>query len=227
MLGYLSHVDTVLADPDDWTHDPWSGERPRRLPVGPRRARHEVARPPPRRSPPRRSRARAGGPPRGELKVISVVDEETGGRLGAQWLTEQRPDARARRLARSTRAAAPVMPYGDRRLYGVCCAEKGTFRFPVRARGGPAHAVGPAARRQRAAQARAGASRGSASASASSTSRAEPRALLEALGEDPSDPQARARARCARSSRGSPRWSSRRCASPPCPRASSPPRRST
>ena len=26
MLGYLSHVDTVLADPDDWTHDPWGGE---------------------------------------------------------------------------------------------------------------------------------------------------------------------------------------------------------
>src|SRR4051794_5768854 len=26
VLGYLSHVDTVLADPDDWTHDPWGGE---------------------------------------------------------------------------------------------------------------------------------------------------------------------------------------------------------
>ena len=26
MLGYMGHVDTVLADPDDWTVDPWSGE---------------------------------------------------------------------------------------------------------------------------------------------------------------------------------------------------------
>ena len=26
VLGFLSHVDTVLADPADWTHDPWSGE---------------------------------------------------------------------------------------------------------------------------------------------------------------------------------------------------------
>src|SRR5919112_574842 len=25
-LGYLSHVDTVLADPGDWKVDPWSGE---------------------------------------------------------------------------------------------------------------------------------------------------------------------------------------------------------
>ena len=25
-LGYLGHVDTVLADPSEWTHDPWSGD---------------------------------------------------------------------------------------------------------------------------------------------------------------------------------------------------------
>ena len=26
VLGLLSHVDTVLADPADWERDPWSGE---------------------------------------------------------------------------------------------------------------------------------------------------------------------------------------------------------
>src|SRR5919107_829379 len=26
VLGYLSHVDTVLADAEDWSRDPWSGE---------------------------------------------------------------------------------------------------------------------------------------------------------------------------------------------------------
>ena len=61
-LGYLSHVDTVLADPDDWTHDPWSGDVARRLPVGPRRARHEVADRRRGRSRRPRSRAAAGGP---------------------------------------------------------------------------------------------------------------------------------------------------------------------
>src|SRR5262245_64828860 len=25
-LGLLSHVDTVVADPAEWTHDPWSGD---------------------------------------------------------------------------------------------------------------------------------------------------------------------------------------------------------
>ena len=27
VLGYLSHVDTVLASPQDWSRDPWSGEQ--------------------------------------------------------------------------------------------------------------------------------------------------------------------------------------------------------
>src|SRR5688500_16859817 len=26
VLGFLSHADTVLADPDDWEHDPWGAE---------------------------------------------------------------------------------------------------------------------------------------------------------------------------------------------------------
>ena len=34
VLGYLSHVDTVLADPADWRHDPWSGRGPRRRRLG-------------------------------------------------------------------------------------------------------------------------------------------------------------------------------------------------
>ena len=35
------------------------------------------------------------------------------------------------------------MPYGDRRLYGVCVAEKGTFRFNVDTTGTAAHASVP------------------------------------------------------------------------------------
>ena len=43
VLGYMGHVDTVLADPDDWSVDPVVGRGQGRLRVGPRRARHEVA----------------------------------------------------------------------------------------------------------------------------------------------------------------------------------------
>src|ERR671922_72594 len=141
-LGYLSHVDTVLADPEDWRHDPWSGEvhdgelwGRGAVDMKSQTAAEAVA---------AAHLARNGWrPPRGELKLIAVVDEETGGRLGAQWLTERRPDA-VRVDWLINEGGGAVMPYGERRLYGVCCAEKGTFRFQVRARGRAGHASVPA-----------------------------------------------------------------------------------
>jgi acetylornithine deacetylase/succinyl-diaminopimelate desuccinylase-like protein len=125
-------------------------------------------------------------PPRGELKVFSVVDEETGGRLGAKWLTEQHPDA-ARADWLLNEGGGAVIPYGDRRLYGVCCAEKGTFRFRVRARGRAGHASVPALAdnallKLLPALEKIGAGR------AEYDVVDHPRALLEALGEDPDDP---------------------------------------
>jgi acetylornithine deacetylase/succinyl-diaminopimelate desuccinylase-like protein len=185
VLGYLSHVDTVLADPDDWTHDPWCGEvhdgylwGRGALDMKSQTAAEVAA----------ATRLARNGwrPAQGELKVITVVDEETGGRWGAQWLTEQRPDlARVDWLVNE--GAGSVMPYGDRRLYGVCCAEKGTFRFRVRARGVAGHASVP------------GTGDNALLKLAPIITRLgerqpdfdvvqEPRALLEALGEDPDDP---------------------------------------
>jgi acetylornithine deacetylase/succinyl-diaminopimelate desuccinylase-like protein len=187
VLGYLSHVDTVLADADDWTHDPWSGELHDgylwgrgALDMKSQTAAEVVA---------AAALARSGWrPARGELKVIAVVDEEVGGHLGAQWLTEQRPDA-ARVDWLLNEGGGPVMPYGDRRLYGVCCAEKGTFRFRVRARGVAAHAAVPgvgdnALLKLAPVLARLGERQPGYDVVA------EPRALLEALGEDPAEPEA-------------------------------------
>ena len=187
VLGYLSHVDTVLADPEDWTLDPWSGETRDgflwgrgTLDMKGQTAAEAVA---------AASLARNGWrPARGELKLISVVDEETGGRLGAQWLTEERPDlARVDWLVNE--GGGPLMPYGDRRLYPVCCSEKGTFRFTVRARGQAAHAAIPGFGDNALLKLAPVVSRlGELQSEFDVT--AEPRALLEALGEDPSDPQA-------------------------------------
>jgi acetylornithine deacetylase/succinyl-diaminopimelate desuccinylase-like protein len=141
VLGYLSHVDTVLADRDDWSHDPWSGDISQgylwgrgALDMKSQTAAEIVA---------AATLARSGWrPARGELKIISVVDEEVGGRLGAQWLTEQRPDvARVDWLVNEGGGA--VIPYGGRRLYGVGCAEKGTFRVTIHAHGVAAHASVP------------------------------------------------------------------------------------
>src|SRR3954447_12938397 len=83
VLGYLSHVDTVLADKQDWSADPWGGElRDGHLygrgtidiknQIG---AEADAAAP----------LAGRGARLAGTLKVIAVSDEETGGILGAKW----------------------------------------------------------------------------------------------------------------------------------------------
>jgi len=185
-LGYLSHADTVLADPADWRHDPWSGEvhdgflwGRGAIDMKSQTAAEVVA---------AAHLAREGWrPARGELKVFCVVDEETGGRLGAKWLCEERPDlARVDWLLNEGGGA--VMPYGDRRLYGVCCAEKGTFRFTLRARGRAGHASVPALADNALLRLLPAVERiGSAGVAYDVTS--EPRAFLEAIGEDPDDPE--------------------------------------
>ncbi len=90
-LCYLGHVDTVLADADDWTHDPWSGDIADGFLWGrgaldmKSQVAAEVAA--------AASLARSGWrPASGELLLVAVVDEETGGALGAQWITETHPE---------------------------------------------------------------------------------------------------------------------------------------
>ena len=187
VLGFLSHADTVLADPADWERDPWGAEvvdgflwGRGSLDMKSQTAAEVVA---------AAQLARSGWrPARGELKLICVVDEETGGEQGAQWLTEQRPDlARCSYLVNEGGGAA--MPYAGRRLYGVCCAEKGTFRFVVRARGRAGHASVPALGENALlkllpAIERLGAGRPGWDVTD------PPRLLLEALGEDGADPAA-------------------------------------
>jgi acetylornithine deacetylase/succinyl-diaminopimelate desuccinylase-like protein len=140
VLGYLSHVDTVLADAEDWSADPWGAELRDGLLYGrgavdmkDQTAAEAVA---------LARLARAGARLPGTVKLISVVDEETGGTLGAKWVTEEHPD-RSRVDYLLNEGAGAVMPFGDRRLYGVCVAEKGTFRFKLRAGGTAAHASVP------------------------------------------------------------------------------------
>ncbi len=186
VLGYLSHVDTVLADAADWRHDPWSGEvhdgaiwGRGAFDMKSQTAAEVVA---------AARLARSGWrPARGELKIIAVVDEETGGRFGAQWLTEQRPDA-ARVDWLLNEGGGAVMPYGDRRFYGVCCAEKGTFRFRVRARGRAGHASTPALADNALLKLLPALERlGNGRAAYDVVD--EARRFLQALGEDPEDPE--------------------------------------
>jgi acetylornithine deacetylase/succinyl-diaminopimelate desuccinylase-like protein len=86
--------------------------------------------------------ARSGWRPNGELLLVAVADEEVGGTLGAQWLCAEHPD-RVRCDFLVNEGAGAVTPFGGRRLYGVSCAEKGTFRFKLVTRGEAGHASNP------------------------------------------------------------------------------------
>jgi acetylornithine deacetylase/succinyl-diaminopimelate desuccinylase-like protein len=141
VLGLLSHVDTVGADPSAWRHDPWSGDLDEgcvwgrgALDMKSQTAAEVVA---------ACALAREGWrPARGDLVVICVSDEEVTG-TGAEWLCRERPDlVRCDWLLNEGDGVA--LPYGDERLYGVCVGEKGVFRFALTTEGVAGHASVPA-----------------------------------------------------------------------------------
>src|SRR5437763_8611870 len=91
-LCLLSHVDTVYATPEEWTHDPWSGDVADGFVWGrgaldmKSQTAAEVAA--------AVALARTGWrPARGDLLIIAVADEETGGELGAEWICREHPEA--------------------------------------------------------------------------------------------------------------------------------------
>ena len=185
-LCYLGHVDTVLADPSEWTHDPWSGEIDGGYLWGrgaldmKSQVAAEVAA--------AASLARSGWrPARGELLIVAVVDEETGGSLGAQWITSEHPQ-KVRCDLLINEGGGAVFEYGGRRLYGVCCAEKGVFRFSVLTEGVAGHASMPgmgenALLKMAPVLERLGASQPSYRLTS------EPQAFLRGIGEEPADPE--------------------------------------
>lgn len=141
VLGLLSHVDTVLADPDAWTRDPWGGELAGGMVWG--RGAIDMKSQTAAEVTAAVSLARGGWrPARGALKVFVVVDEEVGGALGAQWLCRERPDLARCDLLLNEGAGAAITWDGGRR-YGVSIGEKGVMRFRLTASGVAAHASMP------------------------------------------------------------------------------------
>jgi acetylornithine deacetylase/succinyl-diaminopimelate desuccinylase-like protein len=141
VLGLLSHVDTVLANPADWARDPWSGDLVDGEVWG--RGAQDMKSQTAAESAAALELAESGWrPARGDLLVIVVVDEEVGGAEGAIWMCENHPElVRCDYLLNE--GAGTVIPHGDARLYGVCTAEKGVFRFSLTTHGRAGHASMP------------------------------------------------------------------------------------
>lgn len=186
-LCYLGHVDTVLANPAEWRHDPWSGELAEGCIWGrgaldmKSQVAAEVAA--------AAELGRSGWrPTRGDLLIVAVVDEETGGELGAEWVTRNHPEkVRCEMLVNEGGGA--YFEYGGRRLYGVCCAEKGVFRFTLATDGVAGHASMPKVG-ENALLKMAPLLTRLAERQPSYALTAEPDAFLRGIGEDPADPAA-------------------------------------
>jgi acetylornithine deacetylase/succinyl-diaminopimelate desuccinylase-like protein len=194
-LCFLGHVDTVLANAQEWTHDPWSGEIADGYLWGrgaldmKSQVAAEIAA--------AASLARSGWrPARGELLIAAVVDEETGGSLGAEWITKTHPE-KVRCDLLVNEGGGEVFEYDGRRYYGVCCAEKGVFRFTVSTDGVAGHASMPGMGDNALLKMAPVLERLAARQPAYELTD-EPRAMLRGIGEDPGDaPASIARMRAA------------------------------
>lgn len=186
-LCLLGHVDTVLADPGDWSVDPWSAEIRDDCIWGrgaidmKSQVAAEIAA--------AIELAKAGWRPEaGELLIVTTADEETGAAMGAQWLCREHPDkVRADLLVNE--GAGPLMRFGDLRRYGVCVGEKGVFRFTLTTEGRPGHASVPRIA-DNALVKMAPVLEALGEGRAFHTASPAGEALLRALGLDPSDPEA-------------------------------------
>jgi acetylornithine deacetylase/succinyl-diaminopimelate desuccinylase-like protein len=139
-LALLGHVDTVRADPEEWSFDPWAGDvvdgwvRGR----GALDMKGQVA-----------AEAAAcialgesGWRPAGELLLVVTADEEVGGGLGAQWLCEEHADS-VRADFVLNEGGGETVEVGGRRNYVLSVGEKGIFRMRLHAHGRAGHASVP------------------------------------------------------------------------------------
>ena len=140
-LTFLGHVDTVRADPEEWSFDPWAGDvadgwvRGRGALDMKGQVAAEVAA--------AATLAETGWrPSAGDLQLVITADEEVGGGLGAFWLCDQHPD-KVRSDFVVNEGGGQVVEFGGRRIYTLSVGEKGIFRMKLRTSGEAGHASLP------------------------------------------------------------------------------------
>ena len=139
-LLLMAHTDTVLADPDEWARDPWSGDLVDgevwgrgALDMKGHVAAATVA---------FVSLAREGERPPGDVLLALTADEEVGLDFGMSWLAAQHPDA-VRADAALNEGGGERCVLGGRVFYLCSVAEKATAPFRLRLRGRSGHASDP------------------------------------------------------------------------------------
>jgi acetylornithine deacetylase/succinyl-diaminopimelate desuccinylase-like protein len=139
-LLFLSHTDTVLADPAEWTVDPWSGEvrdghvwGRGALDMKGHVAAAAVA---------MSTLAREDFEPAGDLVFAACADEEIGDDFGLSWLCREHPDAVRADYCLNEGGGDRILARG-RPIYVCSTAEKMSAPFLLRVLGRSGHASLP------------------------------------------------------------------------------------
>jgi acetylornithine deacetylase/succinyl-diaminopimelate desuccinylase-like protein len=153
-LLLLSHLDVVPAPPDDWSHDPFSGDladgyvwgrgavdmkQMTALELGVVRQLAREAR--------AAGRHPASDPIPGlrrDILFVSTADEEAGGREGIGWLVANRPET-IRAAGCLNECGGVATTIGGVRLYPIGVAEKGFCIYRITVRGAWGHGSMPRA----------------------------------------------------------------------------------
>ncbi len=139
-LALLSHTDVVLADPREWTREPFGGELVDGEVWG-RGAldmKGEVAA----SAVTLATLAREGWRGSGDLIFIAAADEEVGDGFGLEWLVEAHPDD-VRADFSVNEGAGDRVELGGKVLYLCATAEKMSAPFLLRVHGRSGHASVP------------------------------------------------------------------------------------
>ena len=141
-LCLMGHIDVVPVNPDNWEHDPFGGELIDGVVWG--RGAVDMLNTTSSMAVAFKHLAQNGFKPRGDLIFFAAADEEALGAHGAQWMTENEPDA--------VRADYCITEFGGMRFpvetgggpkLPVMVGEKGTYWCTIRVHGTPGHASMP------------------------------------------------------------------------------------
>jgi acetylornithine deacetylase/succinyl-diaminopimelate desuccinylase-like protein len=140
-LALISHTDTVRADPEEWSRDPWSGDLVDEeiwgrgaLDMKSQVAASAVA---------FASLAREGFRPVGDVVLALTADEEVNEDYGLAWLVREHPDL-VRADYSLNEGGGERCVFGGNTLYLCSVAEKMSAPFRVHVRGRSGHASVPA-----------------------------------------------------------------------------------
>jgi acetylornithine deacetylase/succinyl-diaminopimelate desuccinylase-like protein len=139
-LMLLSHTDTVLADPVEWSVDPWSGQLQDdhvwgrgALDMKSQVAASAVA---------MATLAREGFEPAGDVLFAACADEEVGDDFGLSWLCREHPDA-VRADYCINEGGGDRVEVSGRTVYLCSTAEKMSSPFLLHVHGRSGHASMP------------------------------------------------------------------------------------